>query len=78
MPFERVDHLLVMKSNYQRDINNIKHLIFAYCYITDRVDLAYFACSSQFYFLLILLHFTFSRSYKILPYYVYYYCILIR
>ena len=35
-------------------------------------------CLSPFCFLLIEFHFTFSIVYKILPYYVYYYYILIR
>ena len=38
-------------------------------------DLSFFDCSSPFCFLSIGFHFTFSISYKILPYLIYYYCI---
>ena len=38
----------------------------------------FFDCLSPFSFLLIEFHCTFSISYRTLPYYVYYYCILIR
>ena len=41
-------------------------------------DLSFFEYLSPFYFLLIEFHCTFSISYKILPYFVYYYYILIR
>ena len=42
------------------------------------VDLSFFDCSSPFCFLLIEFYLIFSMFYKILPYYVYYYSILIR
>ena len=41
-------------------------------------DLSFFEYLSPFCFLLIEFHCTFSISYKILPYFVYYYCILVR
>ena len=41
-------------------------------------EFKFFDFSSPFCFLLMGFHCTFSISYKILPYYVYYYCILIR
>ena len=41
-------------------------------------DLSFFEYLSPFCFLSIEFHCTFSISYKILPYYVYYYCILVR
>ena len=41
-------------------------------------DLSFFEYFSPFRFLLIEFHRTFSTSYKIFLYYVYYYCILIR
>ena len=40
-------------------------------------DYIFFECLSPLCFLLIEFHCTFSISYKILPYYVYYYCISI-
>ena len=47
--------------------------------IPGRVDdLPFFEYLSPFCFLSIELHCTFSISYKILPYFVYYYCILVR
>ena len=39
---------------------------------------AFFEYLSPFCFLSIEVHCTFSISYKILPYFVYYYCILVR
>ena len=41
-------------------------------------DLAFFQYLSPFCFLSIEFHCAFSISYKILPYFVYYYCILVR
>ena len=41
-------------------------------------DLSFLHCLSSLCFLLFEFHCTFSIYYKILPYYVYYYCILIR
>ena len=41
-------------------------------------DLSFFEYLSSFCFLSIEFHSTFSISYKILPHFVYYYCILIR
>ena len=38
--------------------------------------MSFFNYLSPFCYLLIEFHYTFSISYKILPYYVYYYCIL--
>ena len=46
---------------------------------TGRVDdFSYFDCSSPFTSLLVEFHCTFYKWYKILLYYVYYYCILIK
>ena len=46
--------------------------------IRGRVDdLSFFDYSNPFCFLSIEFHYTFSISYKILPYFVYYYCILV-
>ena len=48
-------------------------------FIRGRVDdLWFFEYLSSFCFLSIEFHCTFSISYKILPYFVYYYCILVR
>ena len=41
-------------------------------------DLSFFEYLNPFCFLLIEFNCTFSISYKILPYFVYYYCILVR
>ena len=41
-------------------------------------DLSFFEYLSPFCFLSIEIHCTFSISYKILPYFIYYYCILVR
>ena len=49
-----------------------------YCYHGQVDDFLFFDCSSPFCFLSIEFYCTFSISYKILPYYVYYYCIQIR
>ena len=47
--------------------------------IRGRVDdLPFVEYLNPFYFLSIEFHCTFSISYKILPYFVYYYCILVR
>ena len=50
-----------------------------YLKIRGRVDdLSFFEDVSPFCFLSIEIHCTFSISYKILPYFIYYYCILVR
>ena len=41
-------------------------------------DLSFFEHLSPFCFLSIEFHCAFSISYKILPYFIYYYCILVR
>ena len=52
---------------------------YLFSYYPGRVDnLSFFEYLSPFCFMLIEFHCTFSISYKILPYYVYYYCILVR
>ena len=46
-----------------------------YLSIINEDDILFFDCSITFYFSFIEFHCTFYFSYKMLPYYVYYYCI---
>ena len=59
--------------------NLLVYLLIIYSFSQGRVDdLSFFEYLSQFCFLSIEFYCTYYISYKILPYFVYYYCILIR